>query len=160
MNAPVNLDARAHAWSLPLDKLDLSDPKLFHDDIWQPYFQRHRREAPVNYIADSPYGPYWSVAKYRDIVQVEVNHNAFSSDDQLGGIMINDAPKGMERTSFIRMDPPDHDNQRREVSSTVNPITLAKMEGPSESAPTWCWMPCRATRHSTGLSAFPWSSPR
>src|SRR3954452_17506369 len=128
MNAPVNLDARAHAWSLPLDKLDLSDPKLFHDDIWQPYFQRHRREAPVNYIADSPYGPYWSVAKYRDIVQVEVNHDVFSSDDQLGGIMINDAPKGMERTSFIRMDPPDHDNQRREVSSTVNPITLAKME--------------------------------
>jgi cytochrome P450 len=62
-------------------------------------------------------------------VQVEVNHNVFSSDDQLGGIMINDAPKGMERTSFIRMDPPDHDNQRREVSSTVNPITLAKMEG-------------------------------
>jgi cytochrome P450 len=58
-----------------------------------------------------------------------VNHNVFSSDDQLGGIMINDAPKGMERTSFIRMDPPDHDNQRREVSSTVNPITLAKMEG-------------------------------
>jgi cytochrome P450 len=42
--------------------------------------------------------------------------------------MINDAPKGMERTSFIRMDPPEHDEQRREVSSTVNPITLAKME--------------------------------
>jgi cytochrome P450 len=26
------------------------------------------------------------------------------------------------------MDPPEHDEQRREVSSTVNPITLAKME--------------------------------
>jgi cytochrome P450 len=129
MNAPVNIDTRARAWSLPLDKLDLSDPKLFYDDTWPPYFERHRKEAPVNYIADSPYGPYWSVAKYRDIMQVEVNHHAFSSDDQLGGIMINDAPKGMERTSFIRMDPPDHDNQRREVSSTVNPITLAKMEG-------------------------------
>ncbi|MBS0640069.1 MAG: cytochrome P450 [Proteobacteria bacterium] len=128
MNAPVNLDPRAHAWSLPLDKLDLSDPHLYYDDIWPVYFERHRKEAPVNYIPDSPYGPYWSVAKYRDIVQVEVNHNVFSSDDQLGGIMIQDAPKGMERTSFIRMDPPDHDNQRREVSSTVNPVTLAKME--------------------------------
>ncbi len=129
MNAPVNLDPRTHAWSLPLDKLDLSDPQLYYDDVWQPYFERHRKEAPVNYIPESPYGPYWSVAKYRDIVQVEVNHNVFSSDDQLGGIMIQDAPKGMERTSFIRMDPPDHDIQRREVSSTVNPITLAKMEG-------------------------------
>jgi cytochrome P450 len=128
MNAPVNYDPIAHAYSLPLDKLDLSDPKLYFDDVWQPYFERHRREAPVNYIPDSPYGPYWSVAKYRDIVQVEVNHKTFSSDDELGGIMINDAPKGMERTSFIRMDPPDHDVQRREVSSTVNPATLNKME--------------------------------
>src|SRR6185312_11000866 len=79
MNAPVNIDPRAHAWSLPLDKLDLSDPQLYYDDAWQPYFERHRKEAPVNYIPDSPYGPYWSVAKYRDIVQVEVNHKVFSS---------------------------------------------------------------------------------
>ena len=128
MNAPVNFDARTHAWSLPLDKLDVSDPQLFYDDVWQPYFERHRKDAPVNYIPDSPYGPYWSVAKYKDIVQVEVNHKVFSSSDEVGGIMINDAPKGMESTSFIRMDPPDHDTQRREVSSTVNPITLAKME--------------------------------
>jgi cytochrome P450 len=68
------------------------------------------------------------VAKYKDIITVEVNHKVFSSSDEVGGIMINDAPKGMERTSFIRMDPPDHDEQRREVSSTVNPVTLAKME--------------------------------
>ncbi len=129
MNAPVNFDPRAHAWSMPIDKFDLSDPQLFHDDVWHPYFERHRKEAPVNYIEDSPYGPYWSVAKYKDIVQVEVNHKVFSSSDELGGIMINDAPKGMERTSFIRMDPPEHDSQRREVSSTVNPITLAQMEG-------------------------------
>ena len=128
MNAPVNIDPRAHAWSLPLDKLDCSDPQLYYDDVWQPYFERHRKEAPVNYIPDSPYGPYWSVAKYKDIVQVEVNHKVFSSSDEVGGIMINDAPKGMERTSFIRMDPPEHDTQRREVSSTVNPVTLAKME--------------------------------
>ena len=128
MNAPVNIDHQALAHSLPLDKLDPSDPRLYYDDVWQPYFERHRREAPVNFIPESPYGPYWSVSKYRDIVQVEVNHKVFSSSDELGGIQINDAPKGMERTSFIRMDPPDHDDQRREVSSTVNPVTLAKME--------------------------------
>jgi cytochrome P450 len=68
------------------------------------------------------------VTKYRDIVQVEVNHKVFSSSDEVGGIMIEDPPKGMERTSFIRMDPPEHDEQRREVSGTVNPITLAKMQ--------------------------------
>src|ERR1700761_759217 len=128
MNAPVDLDHRALAYSMPLDKFDVSDPRLYYDDVWQPYFERLRREAPIHWVKDSPYGPYWSVTKYRDIVQVEVNHKVFSSSDEVGGIMINDAPKGMERTSFIRMDPPDHDQQRREVSSTVNPVTLAKME--------------------------------
>ena len=128
MNAPVNVDPKAQAWSLPLDKIDVSDPQLYYDDAWQPYFERLRREDPVHYTPDSPYGPYWAVTKYRDIVQVEVNHKVFSSSDEVGGIMIQDAPKGMERTSFIRMDPPEHDDQRREVSGTVNPITLAKME--------------------------------
>ncbi len=54
----------------------------------------------MHYTPDSPYGPYWAVSKYRDIVQVEVNHKVFSSSDEVGSIMINDAPKGMERTSF------------------------------------------------------------
>ena len=128
MNAPVTVDPKAQAWSLPLDKIDVSDPQLYYDDTWQPYFERLRREDPVHYTPDSPYGPYWAVTKYRDIVQVEVNHKVFSSSDEVGGIMIEDPPKGMERTSFIRMDPPEHDEQRREVSGTVNPITLAKME--------------------------------
>jgi cytochrome P450 len=128
MNAPVDLDHKAVAYSMPLDKIDVSDPRLYYEDSWRPYFARLRHEDPVHWTPDSPYGPYWAVTKYRDIVQVEVNHQVFSSSDEVGGIMISDAPKGMERTSFIRMDPPEHDEQRREVSSTVNPITLAKME--------------------------------
>ena len=128
MNAPVDIDLKTRATSLPLEQLDPSDPRIYYEDVWQPYFERLRREAPVHRVKDSPYGPYWAVSKYKDIVQVEVNHKVFSSSDEVGGIMINDAPKGMERTSFIRMDPPEHDEQRREVSSTVNPVTLAKME--------------------------------
>jgi cytochrome P450 len=128
MNAPVDLDLKARATALPLEDLDPSDPRIYYEDAWQPYFERLRREAPVHRVKDSPYGPYWAVSKYKDIVQVEVNHKTFSSSDEVGGIQINDAPKGMERTSFIRMDPPEHDEQRREVSSTVNPVTLAKME--------------------------------
>jgi cytochrome P450 len=128
MNAPFDSYQSSLVWSMPLDKIDVSDPRLYHDDVWPPYFQRLRREDPVHYTPNSPYGPYWSVTRYHDIVKVEVNHKVFSSSDELGGIQINDAPKGMERTSFIRMDPPDHDEQRRGVSSTVNPITLAKME--------------------------------
>ena len=113
---------------MPLDKIDVSDPQLYYNDTWYPYFERLRREDPVHYTPESPYGPYWAVTKYQDMVKVEVNHNVFSSSDDLGGIRIEDPPKGMERPSFIRMDPPEHDEQRKVVSPTVDPVNLAKME--------------------------------
>jgi cytochrome P450 len=128
VNAPVDFDHRQHAATLPLDAIDVSDPRLYYDDAWRPYFDRLRREDPVHFTKDSPYGPYWSVTRYKDIIQLEVNHKVFSSDWTLGGIRIEDIPKGYERPSFILLDPPDHDEHRLVVSPTVNPINLAKME--------------------------------
>ena len=49
MNAPVNTDHESLARSLPLDKLDVSDPALYRDDVWMPYFRRLRREDPVHW---------------------------------------------------------------------------------------------------------------
>jgi len=129
MNAPVSYDPHSEAWSMPLDKIDVSDPKLYEDSTWPAYFARLRREAPVHYVPDSPFGPYWAVSKYKDIMHVEVNHAIYSSDNELGGIQIEDQPKSMSRPSFIRMDPPRHDDQRRVVSPIVAPLNLANMEG-------------------------------
>ena len=108
------------AYSIPLEAIDVSDPQLY------PYFERLRREAPVHYCRESRYGPYWSVCKYKDIMQVEVNHGIYSSE--LGGIAVEDPPKGLERESFIRMDPPKHDEQRKVVGPIVAPPNLAEME--------------------------------
>ena len=128
MDTHVNYDLRADAYSRPLDTFDVSDPQLYFTDTWYPYFERLRREDPVHYTPESPYGPYWAVTKYKDIMKVEVNHRVFSSSDDVGGIRIDDPPKGMERPNFIRMDPPEHDEQRKVVGPTVNPMNLAKME--------------------------------
>src|ERR1700746_333939 len=98
--------------SVALDDIDVSDPKLYQDDVWYPYFARLRREDPVHYCRRSLYGPYWSVTKYKDIMQVEINHQVYSSASELGGIAVEDQPKDMDRPSFIRMDPPRHDPQR------------------------------------------------
>src|SRR3984893_7483256 len=106
-----------------LDDIDVSDTKLDQDDLWYPYFARLRREDPVHYCRESLYGPYWSVTKYKDIMQVEINHQVYSSE--VGGIAIEDQPKGLERQSFIRMDPPRHDEQRVVVSPVVAPGNLA-----------------------------------
>jgi cytochrome P450 len=125
MNAPLDTRIGDDVASMALDSFDVSDPQLYQDDVWYPYFARLRRDDPVHYCRESPYGPYWSVTKYKDIMQVEVNHQVYSSD---GAISILDPPKGLERQSFIAMDPPKHDEQRLVVAPAVGPGNLAKME--------------------------------
>jgi cytochrome P450 len=128
MNAPVNAGIASNAWTIPLEQIDVSDPQLYQDDTWYPYFERLRRDDPVHWCPDSRYGPYWAITKYKDIMHVEVNHGTYSSASELGGIQIEEQPKGMERPSFIRMDPPRHDEQRKVVSPIVAPGNLANME--------------------------------
>ena len=77
MNAPVNVDPREDAASLPLDRIDVSQPRLYQDDIWEPYFERLRRDDPVHWCEGSVYGDYWSVTKYRDIMAVDTNQQVF-----------------------------------------------------------------------------------
>ncbi|MBU1378476.1 MAG: cytochrome P450 [Alphaproteobacteria bacterium] len=116
------------AYSTPLEDLHPGDPELFLNDAFWPYFERLRREAPVHYCRESEYGPYWSVTRYQDIMAVDTNHGVFSSDASLGGIALRDQPMEYRRSSFIAMDPPRHDVQRKTVSPIVAPQNLALME--------------------------------
>src|SRR5580692_4988983 len=126
MDVPVTTAPEIDACSIPLDKIDVSDPQLYQDAAWQPYFERLRREAPVHYCADSRYGPFWSVSRYNDIMNCEVDHAVFSNE--IGGIQVEDQPADLQRPSFIRMDPPRHDEQRKVASPIVAPANLANME--------------------------------
>jgi len=110
------------------DSIDVSDPKLYQDDTWRPLFAHLRRNDPVHYCESSPFGPYWSVTRYDDILAVELDHETYSSASELGGIQIADQPKGQERPNFIRMDPPGHTAQRRTVAPIVAPSNLANFE--------------------------------
>jgi len=117
------------AETMALDSIDVSHPSLYQDDTWPAYFARLRREDPVHYTQGGMYGSYWSVTKYRDIMAVDTNHQVFSSDAMLGGIVIRDIPMDFRRPSFISMDPPKHDEQRKVVSPIVAPGNLAKLSG-------------------------------
>ncbi len=128
MNAPVHIDPVADATTLPLDAIDVSNPLLYQNDIWHPYFERLRREAPVHYTQDGMYGSFWSVTKFKDIMQVETSHQIYSSEAKLGGITITDRPMEFRRSSFIASDPPRHDDQRKVVSPIVAPANLQNME--------------------------------
>jgi cytochrome P450 len=127
MNAPVHHDPAADALSLPLDRIDVSDPKLYQNDTYFPYFERLRREDPVHYRKDGMYGDFWSVTKFKDIMHVETHHQIYSSEARLGGITITDRPMQYRRASFISMDPPKHDEQRKAVSPIVAPANLNNM---------------------------------
>jgi len=119
----------AGAQQLKLESTHPGDPQLFYDDTWGPVFARLRREDPVHFTPESPYGPYWSVTKYDDIVTVDLDPQNFSAKAKLGGIMIMDLPAGTDRDSFIRMDPPEHTAKRKVVAPIVAPTNLANMEG-------------------------------
>ena len=121
-------EARARAWSLPIEDLNPGDPELFRTDSHWPYFERLRKEAPVHWCRDSEFGPYWSITRYNDIMAVDTNHQVFSSEAALGGITIRDARPDLRRPSFIAMDPPKHDVQRKTVSPIVSPHNLKVME--------------------------------
>jgi cytochrome P450 len=129
MNAPVHFDPIDDAYSLPLERIDVSDPRLYQNDIWYPYFERLRLEDPVHWCQDGMYGSYWSVTKYKDIMHVETHHQLYSSEARLGGITITDRPAEFRRRSFISSDPPYHDEQRKVVSPVVAPMNLQRMSG-------------------------------
>src|ERR1700720_1806314 len=120
--------AQPEARQCALTSIDVSDPRLYQDDTWRPLFAQLRRDDAVHYCEASPFGPYWSVTRYDDIFAVELDHENFSSSSELGGIQVTDQPKGQERASFIRMDPPGHTAQRRTVAPIVAPSNLVNLE--------------------------------
>ncbi len=124
MDPSVAAEHAKFAEQIPLDRIDVSDPALYQQDVWRPYFRRLRRDAPVHYCPESPVGPYWSVTKHKDIIDVEVRHRVFSSSSTLGGIVLRDRTGDLELPMFIAMDPPKHEAQRKVVQPIVSPETL------------------------------------
>ena len=128
ISPPITGQVADHpAWTMPLESIDPSDGYLHRDNSIGEYFARLRRDAPVHWCAESRFGPYWSVTRYRDIMSVEMNHKVFSSDGRLGGITL---PGGgaREGASFIEMDPPEHDIKRKTVSPVAEPPNVARLE--------------------------------
>jgi cytochrome P450 len=111
------------AEDVPLTELDVSNPFLFRQGKWHSYFKRLRDEAPVHYLADSPFGPFWSITRYADIQAVDTNPAVFSAEPD---IIIGHVPLDIDM--FIAMDPPKHDVQRKAVQPVVAPRNLKEME--------------------------------
>jgi cytochrome P450 len=125
MSEALAKPARPDPESAPLDELDLFLPDLFHDDYHVKVFERLRAEDPVFHQEVEELGSTWNVTRYEDIMAVDTDHETFSSD---GSIVATDQDEDFALPMFIAMDPPRHDQQRREVNGVVAPRNLAVME--------------------------------
>jgi cytochrome P450 len=125
LNTDLYAQAVEKAYAMPLSEINVADPELFRTNTMWPYFERLRKEDPVHYCAEHQFGPYWSVTKYNDIMAVDTNHAAFSSEP---AITIVDPQEDFRLPMFIAMDPPKHDAQRKVVSPVVAGPNLEKLE--------------------------------
>ena len=109
----------------PIEAVDPSEASLFESEAHHAVFRRLRREDPVHFLSDSPFGPHWSITRFNDIVTVDANHKAFSSEPS---IVIGDPSDAFQPPMFIAMDQPKHDAQRRAAQPAVAPSQLADLE--------------------------------
>ena len=112
-------------WTMPIEKIDLSHPGIWHTNEVLPFLERLRKEDPVHFCAESAVGPYWSVTKYSDIMEVDTSPHIYSSEPTVG---IIDSYKEFTLPMFIAMDPPKHDDQRRIAQPVVAPANLKRLE--------------------------------
>ncbi len=149
MNIAVKVDtadaASAEAYALPLETLNPGNADRFQTGAVWPVFERLRAEDPVHFTPQSEFGPYWSITKWNDIMEVDTNHEAFSS---VGGIVLGNLQVAAERlklpgertkeeqieaarrgegASFIGLDEPHHGPKRKAVSPTLAPANIALM---------------------------------
>ncbi len=116
--------AHEHKW-------DVSRSDIYVEDRWQPIFAEMRKEAPINKIDASPYGPYWNVTTIKAIQHVESLPELYSSSWEVGGITIGERPEEIEEDfqlpMFIAMDRPQHTGQRRTVAPAFTPAEMERM---------------------------------
>lgn len=108
-----------------ISPVDVSDNALYVEDTWREPFAMLRREMPVSWCADSPYGGYWSVVTHDLIQQAELDTATFSSAAENGNITIVDPPAETNLVNFIAMDAPRHTDQRKVVAPAFSPSQMS-----------------------------------
>src|SRR5260221_10914506 len=116
--------------------VDLKNPDLNNAGIPHEVFAKLRREAPVAWNPEAGGGGFWAVTRYEDIVAVSKNPKVFSSAREHGGHRMFDenlvgvAGVGASQSEapMISMDPPEHNQYRRMVSTGFGLTRIRQLE--------------------------------
>jgi cytochrome P450 len=120
--------ATTHTDTRALTPFDISEEALFVENRWHDKFAQLRRDMPVSYRTDSPFGPYWSVVTHDLVSAVELDHTTYSSSYKNGNIVIADPPPESNLPNFIAADPPIHTAQRKVISPAFSPSQMRTRE--------------------------------
>ena len=152
--------ARERAQSIPLTDFDVSHPNcsgpIRSGPISTGCGGKNRAHAPRTLM----FGPYWSVTKCNDIMDIETNHAVFSSASSLGGITIRGIAPNLRSESFIAMDQPRHSAQRKTRGADVHANASTSSRSTSASVPPNASTIFLSTTCSTGSTRFRSNSPR
>ena len=113
-------------YAIPLEDIDMSNGDYFQNQQHFALFDRLRKEDPVHFYDSDLIGRFWSVTRYEDIVAVDTNHKQFSSEPSIFlTTNENEMDDSFKPETFIAMDQPKHDVQRKAVTPAVAPPALA-----------------------------------
>ena len=116
-------------YAIPLEDIDMSNGDYFQNQQHFALFDRLRKEDPVHFYDSDLIGRFWSVTRYEDIVAVDTNHKQFSSEPSIFlTTNENEMDDSFKPETFIAMDQPKHDVQRKAVTPAVAPPALAELE--------------------------------
>ena len=120
--------------NIPLDKIDVISARIYGEtgyphDGWK----RLRHESPVHWSQPEGYRPFWAITKHADITEVSTQPDKFRSAGRFilfpeaasafGPSMEEEPPLRM----LVNMDPPDHRDYRKLVSSWFTPRAIQSL---------------------------------
>ncbi len=130
-----------------ITELDIISPNVYaNPSLLHERYERYRKEAPVAWIDQAPYRPFWALTKHTDISEIEKQNTLFINEPRQ-----NFVPKDVEdftiaamgkRTAAVRtiidMDEPDHRKYRSVTQSWFLGPGVAKFQGRVEEiCHTW-----------------------
>ena len=124
------------AFDIDRTEVDLTDPAEFVAGVPHGTFDRHRHEAPIQWIEPGPASRtiaigsgFWSVTNYAAVREGLQLARTLSSNR--GGIRMEDrsqATLDLERRMLLLFDPPEHRDLRLVVNHQFLPRVMAKLE--------------------------------
>jgi cytochrome P450 len=123
--------------SQDLDRLDIISNQTYAENGYPHEAWRIlRREDPVHWFERPGVLPFWAITKHEDIVQISKNPEVFRNAPRLAVFpdleKEGQPPEDAPARHLINMDPPEHGQYRRLISSRFTPRYLQRLRASIE----------------------------